>query len=177
MITVNFDITGVEGSLSWCSRYRRNPPAEAQRIVNGRRPLTRVEEFERRLRTHRRRQQADKYDALRAADEEVLRGLAGEFADARTQIEKAWSGFKNGSVSAEEVQAWCAEAMAATRQFRGDLDRVESNRQAAIAFINRTPDEYEQELIERGLYVAPVVTESWLRGESDRDPLGVTDGE
>jgi hypothetical protein len=152
-----------------------NLPAGAQLKRNGRSPEQRMQALRDRARKAKRSLMVERYNNLRTKSGETATATAKTLGDLQKQIDAALKGMKQGTVSPDEVMALCADGIKVSNRVNSVVDELERDDEAATSMIDMDPADYESLLIERFPQAAkglPIVTEDYLLGEDDRDPLG-----
>ena len=166
---------GVPMSLLQMADWLNNPPADALRKRQGRSPEQRMQALYDRARKAKRRVMVERYDNLRTKSGQTATATAKTLDDLAKQIDAALNAMKQGTVTPDEVMALCADGIKQSNRINSVVDELERDDEAATSMIDMDPADYEAMLIERFPQAAkglPVITEDFLLGEDDRDPLG-----
>lgn len=166
---------GLRVTLRFIQAWRQSPPPEAHFTRNGATPESRMATVEERRRKVIRSAQRDAYS-------EVLAGAVATLSDAdellditASEIASLEAGLRNGSLDPRVVASAVADAVRTINAIHPALDRVEQDAASAYEVVNLDPADYEELQLDRFPHLEgalPMITEEYLLGEDNRDPLG-----
>lgn len=170
------NVLGEPYTLRRFAAYRENPPEGAERRINGRTPLQRIEAVDDRRRQGIREHQRAGYDRLR---ERAVGEVQGDEEELR-EVLKALQGMRADLVAGrvgdiDKFMTDIADSFQVVRTVVAELDGIDTDAEAAAEHIDMDPADYEESLLKRFPAYAdslPVLTEAYLLGEEGAlDPL------
>lgn len=169
------DDPGVPAALRYTESLIENPSPELMLRYNGATGLSRLENFHKRYRQKVRDQQVQRYGTVHESAGQRATDTARAVEQITKDLQAQLRAMKGGTLSPDEVMRFIAQAIRTVKAVEQTCDGIERDSEAATAMIDTDPSEWQQAEEERFPLLAnslPVLTEGYLTGETDADPLG-----
>lgn len=126
-----------------------NPTPDANQIINGRTPHDRAKDLLKQAERRRREQQVARYNTAHGHDAELVKNLCEVLDELEDAVADLRKGLKRGTADPTEIMGTVAESMKGLRESREDVKAVEAMAVTAAEHIDKTPADYEQEMLDR----------------------------
>jgi hypothetical protein len=161
----------MKATIRLLARKIGNPGQGYEQIINGGTPHARLVDLHKQAEQRMRGKQIARYTQVCTEANDIIDANTKDLADVMAAVARLRKDLKRGLVEPAEVMKQVAESMKGVQAVIADVRRVEQDEEAATAMVDQSPEDYEQDLIERFPVLAeqgtPYVTDEYLRGEED----------